>query len=1579
MMMTTPNNTKNKKFTPIKRRVYSSWGRKTNDYDDDDDAVNEDNSTPIKTNVRTTTTPNDDDAAAAAAATPMSQVYLNFRQVRKELNHTYYCHSILNDDDDVHRRQIQLYVPPPTTTPIIPLSSAVSIASPQRQQCLVRMERQNGKNGTTGGGDGLVVVAAARQMNDDNDNSNNGSSPWRRDSSLKKIDGYIDEDFIFGGIYNKKMAKNKTSTLPTNFDGELFYDSSHDGDGNSSTQYYDGEEENEEEEVGYDNYLRHVGYHQYDDQDDNIVVQQEQQHLHHHHRENYIASYEFDNSIDLQPSEDEVLYEYDNNIVEDYGDDEEEEKDNDEVFDNDELATRIMTLISSQQPPPPQQQQQQVVQEEIQYDPSIIATITPEVATDTIMPIPIQIPLVLEENENLQIEHHQEQTTNDSDDDVGETENDEEHDNDAVVGDGRSNNIDNNSEDNVVFDNYPIGDLTYDEGNNDDIDEDYNDNNNFTMGTQNDLPTTTTSSEVGVGVVEEDSYEAWLASQQQQPEAEHETPEEVHEEETPLEYSEDDEIEPDQDLKNNEDVIAETESLEKESEPDHGTQPGQGTSPIEEVSQDAMFTAPHPVDHETISSAVEEVELVEEEDQTETDDSYERWLASQMKHDDTDGPVVEDVIPFDDEVDGDQPVNEQEKDSEPSPVEMTPEDTRLESEQIPPPETHGSEYSETGSLPQTDNLEFSSPQSELHPSNAEVTTATSTLQLLANVAKSLAPSFDTNDNIADLVDHDSVKDSTQRFQLAKEDSYESSPASKMEQVDHLEHVELADEAIKDEIRTGHDVLETSEISVKDDMVDVVPPSSLGASFPTSSIAQVSPNEHAQDTISSTSCEAYQIEKVVETSEPPEGHDPNPSASTEMERKEETDPQSHHDDSVTDGETIAEMEKAKVGLNPKLPSRRPKVPSPRHILWDESEIRFADDSLEYEETGNTSNQEQDSEKPHQAGMVDLDSGIVEDQTDDLEFDTGIRKPKVPTPTFMFSGGGRIAFHSDGHVAQHLPTAPSPVELLSVTDPTSIKDSKYPVAASNSGLVANEKNLEQGGTIGTSKPSVPSPQILPTQPNRPPFLRSVGKVSLVSDSTDGLSQKDSVEQHELDTDDDGEPSLLAVAMKLEPTEEAVVENKSEAMSPRKMLFGRVARGSASSESCETPEQQQVSGVEDKSTLGSDVKSQERDATWQSLAAQWDAKKASDPYLSESAKKKNMAGAFDSSRSSEEQSADDELSTVSSLSLSSGSRTEDDIQLESYPLLIPPLDGVATSNTSSSGTFNLSEESDALPRYVRSEGEDLNKLGATATEQSSAQQLTSTPDRKPSTPKFSNHPLVFPDKAPSLATEERAKSRRSEDGPSTPHRVESTRSTPRSKRDDVSTDSGVVLRTEERAKARASRIPSAQKAKSTTATPTRKAKTPPRPPVLADNAPDLETASRAKQRALNPVAGSSSPAAIPASVNLFPLEDRRLEMFRKRRQNSEDCKNMFEANLHKEVGACDRCWSLASPDDRAKYKKRGSNLNIMRTRSGCGPNCKIFPFFLPEEPVRLCLKCFLDTHQKRQKIQVYRGNHQKVLPIS
>lgn len=74
---------------------------------------------------------------------------------------------------------------------------------------------------------------------------------------------------------------------------------------------------------------------------------------------------------------------------------------------------------------------------------------------------------------------------------------------------------------------------------------------------------------------------------------------------------------------------------------------------------------------------------------------------------------------------------------------------------------------------------------------------------------------------------------------------------------------------------------------------------------------------------------------------------------------------------------------------------------------------------------------------------------------------------------------------------------------------------------------------------------------------------------------------------------------------------------------------------------------------------------------------------------------------------------------------------------------------------------------------------------------------------------------------------------------------------------------------------------------------------------------------------------------------------------------CTKKYNVNAHSTIGACDRCWSLASVAEQQKFALRGNSLFIARTRGGCDGKCLMFPQ-QHDRVVRLCRQCFHATHK-------------------
>jgi hypothetical protein len=73
---------------------------------------------------------------------------------------------------------------------------------------------------------------------------------------------------------------------------------------------------------------------------------------------------------------------------------------------------------------------------------------------------------------------------------------------------------------------------------------------------------------------------------------------------------------------------------------------------------------------------------------------------------------------------------------------------------------------------------------------------------------------------------------------------------------------------------------------------------------------------------------------------------------------------------------------------------------------------------------------------------------------------------------------------------------------------------------------------------------------------------------------------------------------------------------------------------------------------------------------------------------------------------------------------------------------------------------------------------------------------------------------------------------------------------------------------------------------------------------------------------------------------------------------CRNPYVPGLHAVRGHCQVCVFRLSEADRARLELNGRSLLVNFTTGGC-ISCEAFPPGDDEEPVRICKKCFFDTH--------------------
>jgi hypothetical protein len=77
---------------------------------------------------------------------------------------------------------------------------------------------------------------------------------------------------------------------------------------------------------------------------------------------------------------------------------------------------------------------------------------------------------------------------------------------------------------------------------------------------------------------------------------------------------------------------------------------------------------------------------------------------------------------------------------------------------------------------------------------------------------------------------------------------------------------------------------------------------------------------------------------------------------------------------------------------------------------------------------------------------------------------------------------------------------------------------------------------------------------------------------------------------------------------------------------------------------------------------------------------------------------------------------------------------------------------------------------------------------------------------------------------------------------------------------------------------------------------------------------------------------------------------------------CDKLYQAHLHPTVGSCQICLFRLSSREKVDFEKNGRHLRVNRCRGGC-IGCNVFPSKEDEQPVRLCRRCFFDTHKLKK----------------
>ena len=82
--------------------------------------------------------------------------------------------------------------------------------------------------------------------------------------------------------------------------------------------------------------------------------------------------------------------------------------------------------------------------------------------------------------------------------------------------------------------------------------------------------------------------------------------------------------------------------------------------------------------------------------------------------------------------------------------------------------------------------------------------------------------------------------------------------------------------------------------------------------------------------------------------------------------------------------------------------------------------------------------------------------------------------------------------------------------------------------------------------------------------------------------------------------------------------------------------------------------------------------------------------------------------------------------------------------------------------------------------------------------------------------------------------------------------------------------------------------------------------------------------------------------------------------KRKIAVSCDKKWDPNMHRRRRGCERCILFSSERDIQKFNKLGHSPSIMLTRGGCHRECVYFKRKKTEVCVRLCQKCFHDTHR-------------------
>ena len=117
---------------------------------------------------------------------------------------------------------------------------------------------------------------------------------------------------------------------------------------------------------------------------------------------------------------------------------------------------------------------------------------------------------------------------------------------------------------------------------------------------------------------------------------------------------------------------------------------------------------------------------------------------------------------------------------------------------------------------------------------------------------------------------------------------------------------------------------------------------------------------------------------------------------------------------------------------------------------------------------------------------------------------------------------------------------------------------------------------------------------------------------------------------------------------------------------------------------------------------------------------------------------------------------------------------------------------------------------------------------------------------------------------------------------------------------------------------------------------------------------------------IGGELSRKTSASSLSSFWHMDKSVDDYSEALMCSEE---QYLPNLHSSKGPCERCLTLASKEERAKFLANGRHVRIMLVRGGCKRTCTAFPRSEDQAPVRLCRRCYFDTHRPRSKAPTQR----------